>query len=420
MEQDGLRAAICLAGTELVRGERQDANGPWLARLLEEEGVRVVRVLFAPDEEASLAQALLAALEGVDVLVVSGGLGPTSDDLTREALARAAGLDLAEDPQAWAQIVAALAARGRDASAAQRRQALFPRGARALANDQGIAPGLHLNWGASCAFLLPGVPAELQSMAHAHLVPWVRAQPGRRLVQALSLGVAGLPEPEVEAALRTAPELDEVQIGYYPHGGEIEVRFRAQGAGAQARLARAERAARAVLGLHVYGPPPVGRIEHALVARLKEQHLTVATAESVTGGLVAQMLSRVPGASAVLRGGWVTYATELKQSVLGLKAQMLGDQGVVSEAVAREMARAAQRLAASDAAMATTGSAGPDALAQPGHAPVPPGTVCIAATLRGGLERSATLALSGSREQIQRRAAVSALDLLRRLLAPEE
>lgn len=411
-----LRATLCLAGSELVRGERRDRNGAWMAARLEAAGARVGAWFVAPDDEPALAETLRAAAGGSDLLVVSGGLGPTADDRTREALARATGQALSEHPEAWAQVAAALAARGRPADPAQRRQARLPAGARPLPNPVGVAPGVALAWGATQVFLLPGVPAELEAMFEAEVLAWLRARGDAPPAATASLGLAGLVETEVEAALADLAAREGVSVGYYPHAGEVEVRLRAEGAGAAARLARAEAAARAALGAHVYGPPPAGRIEAAVVALLRERGLTVATAESLTAGAVAARIAGVPGASRVLRGGVVAYATALKCDLLGVDPALIARHGVVSEPVACAMAAGVLARTGAGSAVATTGVAGPDPLCEPDRPPVPVGRVCVAAGRAGGAPVARTLVLAGDRAGIRERSVVAALDLLRRLL----
>jgi len=412
-----LRAVIVAIGDELVCGDRTDANGGWLARRLSALGVRVLGVFILGDDVAALAPALRTAAAQADLVVVSGGLGPTTDDVTREALAAAAGVDLVHDEEAWQAIRTCLAGRDRVPAAGERRQARVPAGARWLPNETGVAPGLALQIGAARLLAFPGVPREWRSGCERHVLADLEtgAESGAVGTEAI-VWTAGAPESDVAARLAGGAVFERVAFASYPHDGEVELHFRATGPEAAADVAAAAAEARARLGTDVFDPPPGGRIEHAVVAALAARGWHIASAESVTGGLIARMLTRVPGASGVFPIGWVPYATQQKTAQLGVPAGLIAEHGVVSPAVAVAMAEGARERAGVEMAVATTGTAGPDPLRQPGHEPVPAGRVHVALAAAGEATQVLTLSLPHPREMVQRMAAVRALDLARRAL----
>lgn len=405
---------ILLVGDELLSGRRADTNGAWLAGVLHERGVTPHALETVPDDIVRIERAIRRVAGQAGLVVLSGGLGPTVDDITRDALAAAAGTTLVHDEAAWETVAACYAARGREPNDAARRQALVPRGARWLPNPLGTAPGIEVAVDGTRVIALPGVPREWRAMCTEHVLPHVV---GDASVTTTSLWVAGLPEAEIVGRLEGLDALEHVTLASYPHDGEVELRFRAAGEDAHARAEAAHAAAALRLGPDGFEPPVGGRIQHHVVGQLSADGLRLATAESITGGLIAHMLTSVPGASAVFPAGWVVYETEQKTAQLGVPAALIEDHGVVSEAVAIALAEAARERADADVALATTGTAGPGPLIQPGHEPVPPGRVHAALALRGRPARAATWSLPFERTLTQRHAAVRALDLLRRALA---
>lgn len=407
------RHAIVLVGDELLSGRRADGNGLWLARELHARGVEVVGITIVGDDEEAIHAAVRSAAGRADVVVVGGGLGPTPDDRTREGLARAAGRPLVHDADAWRSVVEALATRGRVSTPAAERQGLLPAGARWHPNPEGTAPGIELALRGVRVFAFPGVPREWRALCRAQVL--ARLADGEVAAET-EVWVAGMPEAEVMDSIGAVPELRGVDLASYPHDGEIELRFRATGDDRRARAEAARDAVRTRLGAAAFDPPPGGRIQHVVVEALRSRGLRVATAESITGGLVARKLTAVPGASAVFPVGWITYATSEKTAQLGVPADLIEEHGVVSAEVARAMAEHARGAAGTDAALATTGTAGPEPLEQPGHEPVPPGRVHVALAMAGRATEDLELTLPFGRTLVQHHAAVRALDLLRRAL----
>lgn len=411
-----LRVALVIVGDELLTGERRDANGPWMASRLAQAGARVVSSTLVGDGAAETAAAVSFAAAHADVVIVGGGLGPTDDDGTRTALARAAGVELREDEEALELVRTAQRRRGFELDPRRRLEARLPQGADCVPNPEGTAPGIRMGLDRATLFALPGVPRELQAMFDAGVLPALGALGGLDPVEVAALRTCGLREPDVADALA---DLDDgaVVLGLYPHQGEQEIRFAARGDGARARVETAAAEARRRLGPAVYENVP---IEVCVVGLLETRGLVVTTAESLTGGLVARMLTAVPGASDVFRGGWVVYSDAWKAERLGVSPSLLARHGAVSGPVARAMAEGALARSGADVALALTGIAGPGDGAAPDGASIPEGTFHV------GLARSARPTVVDrscaphSRTIVQRRAAVHGLDLIRRALEAED
>jgi nicotinamide-nucleotide amidase len=409
-------AIVFGVGTELLGG-RLDTNGPAVARALAARGVAVVRREIVGDDRPAVAARLRAALDEVALVVVTGGLGPTDDDLTREALADATGRALREDETVRAGLEELARRRGRPAAnAAQLRQALAPEGAVVLPNARGTAPGLRLVHARSVALLLPGPPGELLPMLDAALdgalaeLALLGLDPPRPSGPTAVIRLAGIAESDAAQAMAGAPELDGLAVAWLAEPGDVSLHL---GAPDRARLDAAVAACRARLGVSVCSTD--GRtLPEVIVPVLAERFETVTFAESCTGGLVAAALTSVPGSSEVFAGSFVTYSDEAKAAVLGVPAGLLASAGAVSAEVAGAMAAGARRAGRADWAVAVTGVAGPGG----GTTSVPVGRVHLGLAQPDGSVRTRTLLLPGDRDQVRRRAAVAALDLLRRRLLP--
>jgi len=423
-----LRAGILVSGTELLSGLRVDRNGPWLAARLKGLGVEPLHIVVAGDRPAEIQRGLsFLAGEGVDLVVTSGGLGPTDDDLTAEVVARFLGRELHRDrglERRIEAIVEQIAQRFPTASkeafaASVRKQALVPKGAEVL-GPVGTAPGFVVgprDGDGPLVVVLPGPPRELQPMFELALqtAPIAallgRAQPPRIAV----LRLFGIPESELMATLRAAQEagldLGGLEITTCLHRGELELSVAYPPAAHQ----QFERLARFVADRH---PRELfstdGRTIDRLVADLLlAKGLTVATAESCTGGLLAARITELAGASRYFRGSLVCYSNEAKVGVAGVAPELIAGHGAVSEQVAAALARGALAALDADLAVAITGIAGPDG----GSEAKPVGTVCFAVGGRGEERlRTHTLVLPGGRADVRDRATTVALHLLRRAL----
>ncbi|MCA9314790.1 MAG: nicotinamide-nucleotide amidohydrolase family protein [Planctomycetes bacterium] len=402
------RVALLLVGDELTSGRRRDGNGAWMAARVTALGGAVVELRLVGDEVEALAATMRDVARGADLVVVSGGLGPTSDDRTRDGLAKALGEPLEEDPVLWDELVARLASRGRTPRPLHHHQAKRPPSAAVVPNPVGTAVGLEVRLEGATLICLPGVPAELQAMFEATIAPRLAA--ASEVARGV-LWVMGRPEALVAEQLEALPEAAAVRLAWYAHHGEIEVRVEAdREQDSEAFLA----AARDLLGEDRYEPAEGERLQHVVVRALAARGWKVATAESITGGLVAERLTSVPGASTVLDVSWVTYAPAAKTRELGVPADLIEREGVVSQAVAEAMAAGALERARADVAVATTGVAGPDTLPGPDGLPVPVGRVHVALAARDGRRAHRRLDLPLVRDLVRHHAALAALDLLRR------
>jgi nicotinamide-nucleotide amidase len=411
-------AAVIAVGSELLTPFRTDSNSLAITARLDGAGIRLRWKSVAADSVEEITQALRDGAARADLVIVSGGLGPTADDLTREALAAFAGVALAEDPAIVATLEARFAARGIPMPAINRRQALLPEGARPLANPLGSAPGLLLERRDVTIAALPGPPRELLPMLDALVASTLaRRSAGTPLVRRV-LKVSGRAESAVDET--AAPiylqgaQLDppvETTILAKPGLVELHLSCRTADAAAGARaldgLARRLEAALAPACFACDGQS----LEETVGALLAARHLWMAAAESCTGGLVAARMTDVAGSSTYFRGGIVAYDNDIKTSALGVEEDLLRAHGAVSESVARAMADGARARLRADVAVAVTGIAGPGG----GSEAKPVGTVVIAATGLGR-ERVRTFRFIGDRALVREQSVQAALDAVRRLM----
>jgi len=373
-------------GSELMLGRVLNTHQQWICRRLADHGYVVTRQVSVADAGRDIQQAVREALSGADLVITTGGLGPTSDDLTRDGIAELLGKKLREDAKALANVENFFAIRKRPMPEKTRVQALVPEGALVLHNQHGTAPGLAIeirpnpfrsDGRASWLILLPGPPRELQPMLSEQVIPLLRQKlPLESAFVSRTLKTTGLGESVVEE--RIAAPLKHLtdaglELGYCARTGDVEVRIATRGAAAEKTVAEAEQIVRRLIGAHIFGEDD-DTLEAVVVRLMTGRKQTLALAESCTGGCIANRITDVPGASAVLLAGWVTYSNQAKQDFLGVAAETLEEHGAVSEAVARELAEGARRRTGSDFALAVTGIAGPTG----GTPDKPVGTVFIA------------------------------------------
>ena len=411
-----VRATILAVGSELLSTERLDTNSLRLTALLERHGFELVKKSVVGDLAEELVNEIRALWESSALVLVCGGLGPTADDLTREAAAVALGVELREDAETQARIERRFAAMGRKASPNNRKQAEVLVGARVLDNPNGTAPGQLFERDGKALFLFPGVPFELDRMAADDLLPWLEARAAGTARETWTIKVAMRPESEVDQALAAVyEEFGREWITVLAGAGEVKILLTALGADSerQERLTRMRERTLAVLGDGVFGEGAETTLEAVVSGLLAEAGLTVATAESCTGGLVAERITRVPGSSRIFVGGVVAYANELKSSLLDVPPELVRREGAVSEAVAKAMALGVCRRLGSDIGVSITGIAGPDG----GTAEKPVGTVHLAIAGPAGVEVEHRAArFPGNRERIRMFASQMALEMLRRRL----
>jgi nicotinamide-nucleotide amidase len=405
-----VRVAVVAVGDELLLGDVINGNLGWLGRTLADAGVPVVRGFEVGDAVEEIVAVLREALAVADAVVVTGGLGPTSDDRTRDAIAQVAGVALRRDSELERGVAAWYAGHGREAPPNVWVQADVPEGARSIANPTGTAPGIAIEIDGRPVYAVPGVPSELHGMVHSTVAPELRdraGSPAPLVTRQLRVAVLG----ESLVAQRLVPleagMPDGVQLSYLASPGEVRVRFTGVDVPALDLLRdRAE---------ELLGDVVSGRDAEALPATvlrlLAEREATVAVAESLTGGALASALVDVPGSSVAFRGGVIAYATELKAVLLDVDAGLLAAGGPVQAEVAVAMARGVRERLGADYGLATTGVAGPDDVDG-----VPAGTAYVAVSGPAGVERSVALAIPGGRDRVRRLVVVHALDLLRGVL----
>jgi nicotinamide-nucleotide amidase len=408
---------VLAVGTELLTPHRVDSNSLFLAGRLDEIGIELRGKAVVADDLDALRAALTGALRRADLVITTGGLGPTSDDLTRESVASVVGAALVEDETLLATIEERFSSRGIVMPPANRRQAMVPQGADVLPNPRGTAPGLWLEWRGRPIVCLPGPPRELQPMFDDHVLSRLALLCGERRVRRRVLKITGRSESMVEqvaypiySKLGTAELPVSTTILASP--GLIEVHLSSSGTDVDAIDAELDRGVRALsdaLGGAVFSTD--GRsLEQVVGDLLEARGLRIAVAESCTGGLLLGRLTDVAGSSAWVVGGVVAYANDVKMALLGVPADVLSAHGAVSEPVATAMARGVRERLKADVGAAITGIAGPSG----GTPEKPVGTVVIAAT--GPRDDVKTFRFIGDRQMIRTYAIAAALDMVRRLL----
>jgi nicotinamide-nucleotide amidase len=410
-----MRLELINTGTELLLGSTVNTHLSWLGQELLPLGLRIGRQVCIPDGDV-IREALRETAGRADVVLVTGGLGPTSDDITREVTAEWLGLPLEEDAGVKAWITAYMAERGRPLSEAARRQAMVPRGAEVLANPAGTAPGLYVppmavpgtGMKSPHLFLLPGPPRELKPMVRDQVLPRLAAMVGPALGMR-NFHLAGLGETQVaEAVEETLTSMGIPEIGYCARAGEVIVRV----FGTPEQLAAAETLMAGTFPAQFFSSKDE-ELEQVVVGLLAKLGQWVSVAESCTGGLVAHRLTNVPGASAVVDRTFVTYANRAKSEVLGVPAELIAAYGAVSRETAAAMAIGCLAASGADHALALTGIAGPGG----GTEAKPVGTVFVALASKGGGDPVVTQHLFRvERATFKQLASQAALDLLRRRL----
>jgi nicotinamide-nucleotide amidase len=411
-----VRAFILSTGDELVRGRTVDSNTAEIARALAAEGLTVVGAALVGDDEDALVAAILHAADSADVVVLSGGLGPTLDDCTRGAAARAAGVALVRVEAVVESLIERYAKRGIKMSESNLLQATVPQGAEILTNRHGTAPGFRVRIRGAELFTLPGPPHEMRGVLTEEALPRIRALAGGggRVVRTRTLETFGEREADLGELLADLMERGrEPSVGTTAVRGTIRVVVHAEGglADVTESLDRTEAEVRRRLGAVVFGAD--GETLAGVTARLLlARRATIATAESCTGGLVAAALTETPGVSAIFPGGVVTYSNAEKTRLLGVPADLIERVGAVSEEVARAMATGVRARFGTDLGVSLTGIAGPDG----GTAEKPVGLVHVALDVRGTVQHR-RLFLPGDRALVREIAVKSALDLVRRALS---
>jgi len=402
---------VLAVGTELLLGQIVNRNAADIGTRLADAGLNHYHQSVVGDNRARMVEAIRLACSRADALIITGGIGPTKDDVTREALADAAGVPLLFDDAFAERLRRYWEARGREMPDLNLRQAQYPDGAELIANPKGTAPGLQIEIDGTWIFALPGVPAEMIPMLETDVLPFLQRQIGGDDAAVVSRLLRTWGESESKIGELLDDLFEESQnptVAFLASAGEIKVRLTAKAeseAAARALIAPVERTVRERLGTRVFGADD-DIIEAVLLRMLEERGWMLATAESATGGLIASRITSIPGASRVFRGGVVAYGTEVKRNQLGVPATTIDQHGVVSEPVAIAMAKGVAAALRADVAVSVTGSAGPDPQDQP------VGTVVVAVRTPDEV-RAQTLRMPGDRERVRTYTTTAALHLTR-------
>ena len=413
-----MNASILAIGSELLTPQRADTNALFLTRRLLEIGIEVVLRQTVADDLGLLTAAFRHALERSDVVIATGGLGPTEDDLTREAAAGALGRGLVRDADYLEALKQRFARYGRPMAPVNEKQADLIEGAVLLPNPRGTAPGQSFERGGKLLLLLPGPPVEMEPMFEASVLPRLRERAGGAVLRTRVLRIASMGESEVEQLVAPIYKtFSNPRTTILSAPGQVELHFVAT-AGSEAEVERLIEAlavpVRVALGSRIYSED--GReLAEVVGAELKQRGLTIAVAESCTGGLLAARLTEVPGSSVYFERGFVTYSNASKQDLLGVPEQLIAEKGAVDEEVARAMAEGARRKAGTSIGVGITGIAGPDG----GSPEKPVGLVWLAIAGAAG-DRTRRAQFPGGRERVRFQATQAALEMIRRGLAKLE
>jgi nicotinamide-nucleotide amidase len=407
------RAGLINTGTELLLGDVQDAHLAFIAREIFPLGLRIEERRTVPDTDA-IGRTLAELFPSYEMLFVTGGLGPTSDDITRETVADVLGLELRQHPELLESLRQRLRLRGIKWAAGIARQADVPAGAQVLPNENGSAPGFYLKANINPRissphlFVLPGPPRELQPMFRKYVMPLLQSLAPSSAIEQRVYKVAGVGESSVEEAIgEKVLAIPGIELGYCARPGEVDVRI----IGKPEAIQQADTIIRSALGFSIFSTADE-TLEEVVVKLLTKRNQTLATAESCTGGLIANRITNVPGASSVFIAGYVCYANQAKIGMLDVAPELLEAHGAVSKSVARALAEHARASAGCDYALATTGVAGPTG----GSPEKPVGTVYVGLASADLETIAKRFFFPTDRETFKQLAAQAAFEMLRKKL----
>lgn len=412
MSERDLKVQLLLTGNEIMSGDTVDSNSALIAQRLSELALSVYRKVTVGDDVPLLREELAAMASASDVIIVNGGLGPTVDDLTAEVVAAVAGVTIEEHPQALAHLENWCAKRNLTLNAANHKQAMLPAGAKLIANPIGSAVGFEVQIGDCRVMCTPGVPSELIAMMDLivdDLGQKLQRPAQRNIIRLQTFGLGeSTAQQMISDQLKDWPE--EVDLGFRAGAPQMEIKLTIDDSASIDAQQLCKTQLESLFGDHIIGEGDTLLAERVLEL-LSERGKTVTTAESCTGGLIASMLTRIPGASSGFHGGFVTYENEIKHSLLGVKRESLQQDGAVSETVVRQMAEGAMEKTGADYAIAVSGIAGPEG----GTDEKPVGTVWLA---WGSPEdiRTRCLCWPVERTLFQTMVAAAGLDMIRRIL----
>jgi len=410
-----MKSAIITIGDEILIGQVTDTNAVWISQQLNELGVQVGEMVTVSDHASQITRTLDRYLGHFDLLIMTGGLGPTGDDITKQTLADYFESKMVTNPVVLERITAFFKERGRSMIESNLKQADVPDGCRVLINNHGTAPGMWFEKKGTIVISLPGVPYEMKGLMTDHVLPEIKKRSKVPQVVHRTIMTQGIPESYLAAMLRNwEAELPAcVKLAYLPSPGIVRLRLTV--------VDKCAREAKQILDVnigklldiipeHIFGYDDMS-LEASLGSLVRERGLTLATAESCTGGNIAHMITTVPGSSAYFLGSVIAYDNRIKSGVLGVDPALIEEKGAVSREVVEEMARGVQLLMGSDTSISTSGIAGPDG----GTEDKPVGTTWISVR-HGDTSYSMKYRFGGSRERIIEQASHTALQLMRRLI----
>ena len=404
------KSVLVCVGDELLAGVTVNTNAAMIGEMLIAAGLPVEWSVCVSDEEDEIARFLEMACTDAKVVVVTGGLGPTQDDKTREALARLTGTELVRDETIVDDIRERFKAFGRVMPEANAKQADIPRGAAVIPNPWGTAPGIRVEHNGAVLYVIPGVPGEARHMLEEQILPELAASGGAAIIRARELRCVGLPESELADRFPDLATAANPRMAFLPGGGEIKLRFVARGATPEEcieHLDDAERIVRERVGGFVYGVD-TETLEAVTGQLLAGRGETVATAESCTAGGLAARISNIPGSSEYFVGGIVAYTADVKVEQLGVDRDLIERHGLVSDEVAKAMAVGARERLDSTYALSITCAAGPEA-----HDGAAPGSICLGLAGPDGFADARCVRVPGDRAQVRSFASTFALSFLR-------
>ena len=412
MSDRDLKVQLLLTGNEIMSGDTVDSNSALIARRLSELALSVYRKVTVGDDVPLLKEELATMAAASDVIIINGGLGPTVDDLTAQVVAEVAGVPIEEHPEAAAHLESWCAERNLTLNAANRKQAMLPKGSLIIDNPIGSAVGFETQIGPCRVMCTPGVPSELFAMMDsiiADLGQKLKRPAQRNIIRLQTFGLGeSTAQQMISDQLKDWPE--EVDLGFRAGAPQMEIKLTIDDSASIDAQQKCKTQLETLFGDHIIGEGDTLLAERVLDL-LREQGKTVTTAESCTGGLIASMLTRISGASSGFHGGFVTYENDIKHRILGVKQESLEEHGAVSEAVVKQMAKGAMNKTGADFAIAVSGIAGPEG----GTEEKPVGTVWLAWGSRDKI-RTRCLCWPVERTLFQTMVAAAGLDMIRRTL----
>jgi len=411
-------AELITIGDEILYGQTLDTNSHWISGELDQMGIRVIRKTTIPDDNEEILTAFAEAEQRVDIVIITGGLGPTSDDLTKPCLAKFFGVGMYRNAEALAELEEKFTRMGRELNQLNKDQALMPEGATKLTNDWGTAPGLWMERNNTVFVALPGVPFEMKGLMEKRVLPALQARFVKSEIHHRIIRTGGIPESRLAEKLedweKQLPK--HIKLAYLPTLAQVKLRLTATGTDIQKLKAEAEAEIQKLLPLidkYVFATENI-ELEARVGELLREQHKTIACAESCTGGYISHLITSVPGSSDYFVGSFVPYSYEMKETALGVKKETLNTYGAVSEETITEMAENVRRLTGASIGVATSGIAGPG-----GATPDKPvGTIWIAVSDANGTEAKKYIFMKERKINIQL-GAIAALNMVRSRLVQD-